>query len=154
MEDLNIHIATVNGTGSLSANQLLSKIIFRSGWSVGAYNFFPSNIAGLPCLYSLRLNSKGYTSFSEKADILVQLNSKNKMRELSNLKPTGILISDDKDKVDQLLNKEFSVSKQNSFSFSSLHWSFPISESLKQIENISVKKRALMRNMIYVGFFL
>ena len=153
MEDWNIHIATVNGTGSLSANQLLSKIVFRAGWSPGTHNFFPSNIAGLPCLYSLRLNSKGYRGFAEKANILVQLNLKNKMKELKNLKPKGILISDEKDKVDQLLHKELSVSKQETLPPSYFHWVFPISESLKQIENIKPKQKALFKNMIYVGFF-
>lgn len=156
MEDLNIHIATINGTGSLSANQLLSKVLFRSGWTVGTHNFFPSNIAGLPCLYSLRLNSQGWTGFSEQADVLIQLNPKNKMKELKNLKPDGLMISDEKDKVCQFLNEEVSFHQQSKTSNNKLpssahHWIFPISESLKQIENISVKKRVLFKNMIYVG---
>ena len=41
--DFAIKIATVNGTGSASANGLLMKAIFRSGIPVMGKNYFPSN---------------------------------------------------------------------------------------------------------------
>ena len=156
MENLTINISTVNGTGSLSANQFLTKTLFRSGWSVGSYNFFPSNIAGLPCLYSLRLNSKGYTGFSDKADILINLNLKNLFDSLNDLKLDGILISDEKDKLDQILknnsqvNNNSELSKQNSV-FKGQHWAIPLSQSLQNIPNITPKTKPLFKNMIYVG---
>ena len=156
MENLIINIATVNGTGSLSANQLLTKILFRSGWAVGSYNFFPSNIAGLPCLYSLRLNSKGYMGFSSPSDILISLNPKSFFDDFSDLQPQGLLISDEKDKWDQMLGKprqhnEARESSKVVANFEGMHWIFPISSSLKFIENVHPKKRLLFRNMIYVG---
>ena len=89
MDNLNINISTINGTGSLSANQLLTKILFRSGWSVSSYNFFPSNIAGFPCVYSLRLSAKGYKGFNPKADLLVSLNPKAVFENLEDLNPSG-----------------------------------------------------------------
>lgn len=153
MENLNLNIATVNGTGSLSANQLLTKILFRSGWAIGSYNFFPSNIAGLPCLYSIRLNSKGHTGFSPKADVLISLNPKSFFDDYNELQPRGLIISDEKDKIEQMLNgktKTETVSKEKSF-FQGFHWAFPVSQSLKTIENINVKQRILFKNMIYVG---
>ena len=156
MENLIINIATVNGTGSLSANQLLTKIFFRSGWTVGSYNFFPSNIAGLPCLYNLRLNSKGYTGFSSPSDILISLNPKSFLDDLSDLQPQGLLISDEKDKMAPILekarqNNEARESSKVIADFKGTHWVFPISSSLKFIESVHPKKRLLFKNMIYVG---
>ena len=43
INDFVIKIATVNGTGSASANGLLMKAIFRSGVPVIGKNYFPSN---------------------------------------------------------------------------------------------------------------
>lgn len=156
MENLTINIATVNGTGSLSANQLLTKILFRSGWAVGSYNFFPSNIAGLPCVYSLRLSSQEYKGFKPQADVLINLNPKNFFDNLSDLKPRGLLISDEKDNLEKMLNGNFATpinqnSPQIKHSFQGLHWALPISQSLKTMENINPKKRILFKNMIYVG---
>lgn len=156
MENLNLSISTVNGTGSLSANQLLTKILFRSGWSVGSYNFFPSNIAGLPCLYNIRLNSKGYTGFLDQADILISLNSKNFFDDLNTLRPGGLLISDEKDNLERML-KEKSQTYANQGSpnvnsaFKGFHWVLPISQSVKQMEDINPRKRILFKNMIYLG---
>ena len=141
MKNLSFNISTRNGTGSLSANQLLARILFRAGWSVGAYNFFPSNIAGLPCLYNLRLNSKGYRGFTSPVDVLITLNPKTFGDDLKELKKTGLLITDQKD--------SFSAGELKGFK--GLHWSLPITESLKEIPDISPKQKALFRNMIYVG---
>ncbi len=157
MENLVINISTVNGTGSLSANQLLTKIFFRSGWPAGSYNFFPSNIAGLPCLYSIRLNSKGHTGFSPKADILISLNPKTLLDDLNEMTSHGILISDEKDKVEFILNKKTLTNankepSQGNSVFKGKHLSLPISQSLKKIKDVNVKKRILFKNMIYVGF--
>jgi len=51
VNDFVIKIATVNGTGSASANTLLMKTIFRMGVPVVGKNLFPSNIQGLPTWY-------------------------------------------------------------------------------------------------------
>jgi len=55
VNDFAIKIATVNGTGSASANTLLMKAIFRSGIPVMGKNYFPSNIQGLPTWYEIRV---------------------------------------------------------------------------------------------------
>lgn len=149
MENLIINIATVNGTGSLSANQLLTKILFRAGWNIGSYNFFPSNIAGLACLYNLRINSKGYTGFSIPADILISLNPKSFGDDFSDLKPQGLLISDEKDNIEELLLSKEPDSQFSTFTGS--HWAIPISQSLKDIQNLSPRKKPLFRNMIYIA---
>ncbi len=59
VNDFTIKIATVNGTGSASANTLLMKSIFRSGIPVMGKNYFPSNIQGLPTWYEIRVTRDG-----------------------------------------------------------------------------------------------
>jgi 2-oxoglutarate ferredoxin oxidoreductase subunit alpha len=62
VNDVVIKIATVNGTGSASANGLLMKSIFRMGVPVVGKNYFPSNIQGLPTWYEIRVTGDGYQS--------------------------------------------------------------------------------------------
>ena len=66
-----IKIATVNGTGSASANSLLMKSIFRSGVPVMGKNYFPSNIQGLPTWYEIRVTKDSYVARSGKIDLMV-----------------------------------------------------------------------------------
>ena len=62
INDFVLKIATVNGTGSASANGLLMKALFRMGIPVTGKNLFPSNIQGLPTWYEIRANRDGYMS--------------------------------------------------------------------------------------------
>ncbi len=48
INDFTIQIATVNGSGSQTANMVVMRAIFQMGVPVGGKNFFPSNIAGCP----------------------------------------------------------------------------------------------------------
>ena len=48
INDFSIQIATVNGSGSQSANLVLPRSLFQMGIPVSGKNLFPSNIAGLP----------------------------------------------------------------------------------------------------------
>ena len=68
VNDCVIEIATVNGSGSQSANNILLKAIFRMGVPVGGKNLFPSNIAGLPTWFTIRVNKDGYTARREDVD--------------------------------------------------------------------------------------
>jgi 2-oxoglutarate/2-oxoacid ferredoxin oxidoreductase subunit alpha len=56
VNDFAFKIATVNGTGSASANGLLMQAIFRMGIPVTGKNVFPSNIQGLPTWYEIRVS--------------------------------------------------------------------------------------------------
>src|SRR5688500_20390898 len=69
-----IKIATVNGTGSASANTLLMKSIFRSGVPVMGKNYFPSNIQGLPTWYEIRVTKDAYVARSGTVDLMVAMN--------------------------------------------------------------------------------
>jgi len=74
INDLTVHVATVNGSGSQSSNQILMRAIFRMGIPVSGKNLFPSNIQGLPTWFSIRVNENGWTARHIETDILVCMN--------------------------------------------------------------------------------
>src|SRR5690349_8989927 len=92
--DFAIKIATVNGTGSASANTLLMKSIFRSGIPVMGKNYFPSNIQGLPTWYEIRVTRDGYVARSGKIDIMVAMNAETYARDVREVASGGYLIYD------------------------------------------------------------
>ena len=60
INDFSITIATVNGSGSQTANVTLLRALFKMGIPVSGKNLFPSNIQGLPTWYTIRLSKDGY----------------------------------------------------------------------------------------------
>src|SRR5271167_3530792 len=73
VNDFTIQVATVNGSGSQSANAVLLKSIFGMGIPVSGKNLFPSNIAGLPTWYTIRASKQGYVARTRDAEFLVAL---------------------------------------------------------------------------------
>jgi len=94
INDFVIKIATVNGTGSASANALLMKSIFRSGIPVMGKNYFPSNIQGLPTWYEIRVTKDGHVARSGRVDIMVAMNAETYARDVKELTPGGYLVYD------------------------------------------------------------
>jgi len=94
INDVVLKIATVNGTGSASANGLLLKSIFRMGIPVVGKNFFPSNIQGLPTWYEIRVTSDGYQSRSDHVDLMVAMNAQTYARDLAEVASGGWLLYD------------------------------------------------------------
>ena len=94
VNDFAIKIATVNGTGSASANTLLMKSIFRSGIPVMGKNYFPSNIQGLPTWYEIRVTKDGYVARSGKIDVMVAMNAETYARDVREVTSGGYLIYD------------------------------------------------------------
>ena len=92
--DFVIKIATVNGTGSASANALLMKSIFRSGIPVMGKNYFPSNIQGLPTWYEIRVTKDGHVARSGRVDIMVAMNAETYARDVKEVAPGGYLVYD------------------------------------------------------------
>jgi 2-oxoglutarate ferredoxin oxidoreductase subunit alpha len=87
-------IATVNGTGSASANSLLMKAIFRSGVPVMGKNYFPSNIQGLPTWYEIRVTKDSYAARSGKIDLMVAMNAETYARDVREVASGGYLVYD------------------------------------------------------------
>jgi 2-oxoglutarate ferredoxin oxidoreductase subunit alpha len=94
VNDFVIKIATVNGTGSASANGLLMKAIFRSGVPVVGKNYFPSNIQGLPTWYEIRVTRDGHRARTGQVDIMIALNAETYARDLQEVVSGGYFIFD------------------------------------------------------------
>jgi 2-oxoglutarate ferredoxin oxidoreductase subunit alpha len=58
INDFSIQVATVNGSGSQTANTVLMRAIFQMGIPVSGKNMFPSNIAGLPTWFTIRASKQ------------------------------------------------------------------------------------------------
>ena len=91
INDFVINIATVNGSGSQSANNILLKSLFRMGIPVGGKNVFPSNIQGLPTWFWIRASAKGYVGRRELADMVVALNPQTAAEDQKILKSGGVM---------------------------------------------------------------
>ena len=74
VNDFTINIATANGTGSQSANLILLNSLFRMGTHASGKNLFPSNIAGLPTWYIIRVSDNGYQAPGNRTHIQVVMN--------------------------------------------------------------------------------
>jgi 2-oxoglutarate/2-oxoacid ferredoxin oxidoreductase subunit alpha len=92
--DFAFKIATVNGTGSASANDLIRKVIFRMGIPAAGKNLFPSNIQGLPTWYEIRVNRAGHTARAPEFDLLVAMNPATYARDVAEVRPGGWLLYD------------------------------------------------------------
>src|SRR6516162_1436557 len=92
VNDFSINVATVNGSGSQSANSVLLKSIFGMGVPVSGKNLFPSNIAGLPTWYTIRASKDGYVARKRNSDILVALNPETAREDFQNLPTGGVAI--------------------------------------------------------------
>ena len=90
--DVNIVASTVNGSGSQSANLVLTRAIFAMGIPVAPKNLFPSNIEGLPTWFYLRANSAGYRAGRRRADLLVALDRATFAADVDRLEPGGVLV--------------------------------------------------------------
>lgn len=94
INDFALKIATVNGTGSASANGLLMQAIFRMGIPVSGKNIFPSNIQGLPTWYEIRVSRDGYTARVPAFDLMVAMNAETYAKDVAQVRPGGTLLYD------------------------------------------------------------
>jgi 2-oxoglutarate/2-oxoacid ferredoxin oxidoreductase subunit alpha len=90
--DFSIIVATVNGSGSQSANSVLLKSIFAMGVPVSGKNLFPSNIAGLPTWYTIRASKHGYVARKRDSEVLVALNPETAREDILALPAGGVAI--------------------------------------------------------------
>ncbi|MGQ0703417.1 MAG: 2-oxoacid:acceptor oxidoreductase subunit alpha [Gemmatimonadales bacterium] len=106
VNDFAFKIATVNGTGSASANTLLMQAIFRMGIPVSGKNLFPSNIQGLPTWYEIRVNKDAYTARPAAVDLVVAMNPATHAQDAASVRPGGYLLYDSSWPQDQVLARE------------------------------------------------
>jgi 2-oxoglutarate ferredoxin oxidoreductase subunit alpha len=106
INDFAFKMATVNGTGSASANSLLMRAIFRMGIPVTGKNLFPSNIQGLPTAYEIRVSKDGYTARPHEVDLVVALNPATFAKDVASVRPGGYLLYDSSWPLDPELVRE------------------------------------------------
>jgi 2-oxoglutarate ferredoxin oxidoreductase subunit alpha len=139
INDFVIKIATVNGTGSASANMLLMKSIFRSGIPVMGKNYFPSNIQGLPTWYEIRVTKQGYVACSGRVDIMVAMNAETYSKDVREVSPGGYLLYDSTWPRPALLKREDITAI-----------GLPLAKLCNENFN-GVRTRILMKNICYAG---
>ena len=102
VNDFSIQVATVNGSGSQTANLVLLRSIFQMGMPVSGKNLFPSNIAGLPTWYTIRANKHGYIARKKEIDFLVAMNPETAHEDVLTLEPGAAVVYDEPLKLNAL----------------------------------------------------
>ena len=137
VNDFSIQIATVNGSGSQSANSVLLRSIFRMGIPVSGKNLFPSNIAGLPTWYTIRVSKDGWVARKTDINLLIAMNSETAREDVLALSPGAAVICDESLKLDELRSDL-------------TYYAVPF-DQLTVATGAEAKLRKLIKNMIYVG---
>lgn len=137
VNDLTIHVATVNGSGSQSSNNVLMRSIFQMGIPVSGKNMFPSNIAGLPTWFTIRANKDGWIGRKKEVDLMICMNAQTSREDVLALQPGALCI------YDAPLNCRTLRSDVTFFEV-------PFSKLAGELSDDS-KLRKLLTNMIYVG---
>jgi 2-oxoglutarate ferredoxin oxidoreductase subunit alpha len=137
INDFSIQVATVNGSGSQTANLVLLRSIFQMGIPVSGKNMFPSNIAGLPTWYTVRANNQGYIARKKEVDFLVAMNPETAKEDVMTLEPGRAVLYDEPLKLSDL---------RTDLSF------YPVPfDKLVATVCTDAKLRRLVKNMIYDG---
>jgi 2-oxoglutarate ferredoxin oxidoreductase subunit alpha len=137
INDLTIQAATVNGSGSQTANLILTRAIFKMGIPVAPKNVFPSNIEGLPTWYQLRITPDGHMARTERVDVLIAFNPATWREDLLSVRSGGAVVHEE----------AFSNADVRS---DLTYYPVPFSKLAKaKIQNDALRKQ--LANMIYVG---
>jgi 2-oxoglutarate ferredoxin oxidoreductase subunit alpha len=137
VNECSIQIATVNGSGSQTANNTLLRAIFQMGIPVSGKNLFPSNIAGLPTWFTIRANRHGYVARRKEIDVLVCMNSDTAVEDVRGVPPGAAVVYEetlalDKHRTDVVF------------------YPVPFQKLVKEVCP-DPKLRKLVVNMVYVG---
>ena len=94
VNDFVVSFATVNGSGSASANTIFAKSLFRMGIPVTPKNVFPSNIQGLPTWYEVRASEQGWLARRAGVDLMVAMNPQTYAQDVAAVVSGGWLLYD------------------------------------------------------------
>ena len=137
VNDFSIQVATVNGSGSQSANTILLRSIFHMGVPVSGKNLFPSNISGLPTWYTIRVSKDGWAARKSEIDILIAMNPESAREDVLSLAPGSVVLYDEPLKLNEL---------RTDLTF------YPVPfDRLTATTDAAPKLRKLVKNMVYVG---
>jgi 2-oxoglutarate/2-oxoacid ferredoxin oxidoreductase subunit alpha len=137
INEFSIQVATVNGSGSQTANLILIRSLFQMGIPVSGKNLFPSNIAGLPTWYTIRANRHGYVARKKEIDFLVAMNPETAKEDVLTLEAGAGVVYDEPLQLGAL---------RSDLAF------YPVPfDKLVAAVCPDAKLRRLVRNMIYDG---
>src|SRR3954452_15034428 len=137
INDFSIQVATVNGSGSQSANNILLRAIFQMGVPVSGKNLFPSNIAGLPTWYTIRASKHGHVARKKEIDFVVAMNPETAQDDVKSLGAGAVVLYDEPLNLSTL---------RDDLTF----YSVPYDKIVAQVCP-EAKLRKLVKNMVYVG---
>jgi 2-oxoglutarate ferredoxin oxidoreductase subunit alpha len=137
VNDFAIQVATINGSGSQTANLVLLRSIFQMGVPVSGKNMFPSNIAGLPTWYTIRASADGYIARKKEVDFLVAMNPETAREDVLTLAPGAAVVYDEPLKLHELRSDL-------------VFYPAPFDKLIAPVTH-DAKLRRLVRNMIYDG---
>jgi len=137
VNDFSIQVATVNGSGSQTANLVLLRSILLMGVPVSGKNMFPSNIAGLPTWYTIRASKDGYVGRKKEVDFLVAMNAETAKEDVLTLEPGAAVVYDE-------------PLKLNALRSDLVFYPVPFDKLVTPVCP-DAKLRRLVRNMIYDG---
>jgi 2-oxoglutarate ferredoxin oxidoreductase subunit alpha len=139
VNDFAFVVATPNGSGSQTSNNVLVKTLFDMGIPVNGKNLFPSNIKGLPTWYTIRASKDGYTARRATTEIVVAYNLDTANEDLQNLPAGGVCIvpTDIRKKI----NKRDDV----------IWYEVDIKTIMAQAADVPSEFKKRVENMTYVG---
>ncbi len=137
VNDFQIMIATVNGSGSQTANTAILRAIFRMGVPVSGKNIFPSNIQGLPTWFTIRVNKNGYIARLDEYHILVAMNEETFTADLEQLVSGGVCFYPEEWKV-KLERQDVT------------YYPMPVKAIVDQAD-VPPNLKSYIANMVYVG---
>lgn len=137
VNDFAIVAATVNGSGSQTANSTLVRALFKMGVPVNGKNLFPSNIYGLPTWYTIRLSKDGYIARRSDYQVLAALNPKTQAEDILKLAPGGIVVHPEEWKLKPTRDDI-------------TYYPMPVRDMVKE-SGAGVNLREYVANMVYVG---
>jgi 2-oxoglutarate ferredoxin oxidoreductase subunit alpha len=137
VNDLSIQVATVNGSGSQTANLVLLRAIFQMGIPVSGKNLFPSNIAGLPTWFTIRASKQGYIARRRDSEYMVAMNPETAEEDVLSLKPGAACVYDERLNLKRLRDDV-------------IFYSVPFDQLVAPVCP-DARLRKLVRNMIYDG---
>jgi 2-oxoglutarate/2-oxoacid ferredoxin oxidoreductase subunit alpha len=137
VNNFNITVATVNGSGSQTSNLTLMRALFKMGIPVSGKNIFPSNIQGLPTWYTIRINEDGHLARCDSQEVVVAMNPATFTKDMEGLDPGGVLFYDDSIKLP--------ITRQD------IHvYPMPVKQMVRETE-VPNNLRDYIANMVYVG---
>src|ERR1043166_8074249 len=137
INDFSIHVATVNGSGSQTANSVLLRALFQMGIPVSGKNLFPSNIAGLPTWFTIRASAAGWVARRARHEILVGMNAETAASDVAAMGPGAVIVVNDAIKLPPLPDDR-------------IVYPVPMTKLMETVTT-DVKLRRLVVNMLYVG---